>query len=290
MVHMSRPVRPNPGHRRRRAYDDEDVFTPVMPLQHQRLSDAVAEHLALAIRNREFLPGYPLPSQRSLVRRFGVSRTVVREALLLLRQAGLVYTRQGAGTVVVSGGGNPLLSPEMDAAAPTFDARQAPLTAVNEYVSGQEFSIVNGGQELTWMFELRMSLEGETAALAAARAQEADKQRLLHDLHRLAGHGAGAQSALAADFDFHQTIARTTGNRYLVNTLTKVLHVLAQPLHLSRLRSSAHPGWEEAIWREHAAIYKHIIEHDADGARHAMREHLNKAHARLIGVDLTGPD
>lgn len=280
----------NSQRRRKRAAHNDIEFVPVMPIENQRLSEAVAEHLALAIRRGEYSPGYPLPSERSLVRSFGVSRTVVREALILLQQAGIVHTRQGSGTVVISGGGNPLLEPEMDAAAPTFDGRRAPINAVNEHVIRQEFAIANGGPELTWMFELRISLEGETAAFAALRADKEDKKRLLEGLHRLRSDGSGARSALAADFDFHLAIARSTGNRYFVNTLTKVLHVLARPLHLSRLRSSATAGSTDEIWREHAAIYRGILEHDPDGARQAMRKHLNAAHARLVGVDVTGPE
>lgn len=290
-MHTSRSITRSPGRRRRSSeHDVPDVFTPVIPLENQRLSEAIAEYLALAVRNGEFPPGYPLPSERSLVKRFGVSRTVLREALILLQQAGIVYTRQGSGTVVISGGGDPLLTPEMDPAAPTFDAQRAPMATVNRHVMREEFAIAHGGEELTWMFELRMSLEGEAAALGASRANKNDKQQLLKALHGLSDDGSGARSALAADFDFHLAIARMTGNRYFVNTLTKVLHVLAQPLHLSRVRSSAEAGTAHAIWREHAAIYRHIIEHDPSAAREAMRKHLNAAHARVVGVDLLDSD
>lgn len=270
--------------------DIPDVLTPVVPLKNQRLSEAIAEHLALSIRNGEFLPGHPLPSERALMKRFDCSRTAIREALILLQQAGIVYTRHGAGTVVVSGGGNPLLPPEMDPAAPTFDSRRSPTRAVNAHMLSQQFAIVDGGQELTWMFELRMSIEGEAAALAAARANAEDKQRLLEGLHRLRNDGPGARSVLAADFDFHIAIARVTGNQYFVNTLTKVLHVLAQPLHLSRLRTSAEATTSDAIWLEHATIYRCIVEHDPNEARRAMRAHLNSAHARLLGVGLLDSD
>jgi len=265
-------------------------FTPVTAAKNRRLADAVAEHIAFDIRRGDFPPGHRLPPERVLARRFGVSRSVIREALFLLKQAGLVHTRQGAGTYVISAGADPLLSPDLDAEAPAFKGRRRSTGAMDSAVLKERWAISHGSPQLTWLFELRLGLESEIAAFAALRADLVHKQKLLEALHALKNASAEPAKAVAADRDFHLAVARMTGNRYFVNTLTKVLAALEQPMALSRLRSVAEPELERGIWQEHAAVYKHIVEQDPDGARDAMREHLNAAYTRLTGTVLYNSD
>jgi DNA-binding GntR family transcriptional regulator len=93
---MSRPVDPaasvleagGPSMRRRR---------PRPPLAEE-LRDAVARDLILSDL---VPPGSLLPSEKELSARYGVSRPTVREALLMLQQAGLVATRHGVGSFVL---------------------------------------------------------------------------------------------------------------------------------------------------------------------------------------------
>jgi GntR family transcriptional repressor for pyruvate dehydrogenase complex len=67
------------------------------------LSDQVTAALKAYIANGEALPGSRLPTEPVLAERFGVSRTVIREAISRLKSAGLVEVRQGSGTVVSEG-------------------------------------------------------------------------------------------------------------------------------------------------------------------------------------------
>jgi GntR family transcriptional repressor for pyruvate dehydrogenase complex len=74
---------------------------PVLPSERHHASDQVFRELASAILNREVSPGSPLPPERELSDRFGVSRIVVREAIHRLKEYELVRVRQGSPTIVL---------------------------------------------------------------------------------------------------------------------------------------------------------------------------------------------
>jgi DNA-binding FadR family transcriptional regulator len=67
-------------------------------------ADAVFDPLVAAILRGEIAPGAALPSERTLVGRFGVSRMVVRQAVHRLEELGLVRTRPGGATIVLDPG------------------------------------------------------------------------------------------------------------------------------------------------------------------------------------------
>ncbi len=69
--------------------------------EREHASDQVFRELATAILNRELSPGTPLPPERELSERFGVSRIVVREAVHRLKEYELVRVRQGSPTLVL---------------------------------------------------------------------------------------------------------------------------------------------------------------------------------------------
>jgi GntR family transcriptional repressor for pyruvate dehydrogenase complex len=64
------------------------------------LTQQVVEHISSLIASGSLVPGEKLPPEFEIVRREGVSRTVVREAMSKLQAAGLVTTRHGVGTFV----------------------------------------------------------------------------------------------------------------------------------------------------------------------------------------------
>src|SRR5687767_4245837 len=71
------------------------------PVERQHASDQVFREIASAILRRELEPGAPLPPERELSERFGVSRIVVREAIHRLKEYELVRVRQGSPTIVL---------------------------------------------------------------------------------------------------------------------------------------------------------------------------------------------
>ena len=115
--------------------------------QPRKLAQTVVDRLAGRIRRGEFKAGDKLPTEYEITRAFGVSRTVVREAMSRLQAAELVETRHGVGTFVREG-------------ADSAPFRIAPV----------ETATLN---ELIAILELRLSIEAEAAALAASRRSQA---------------------------------------------------------------------------------------------------------------------
>lgn len=199
-------------------------------------------------------PGERLATEVMLEHEFGVSRTVVREAVARLRAAGLVESQQGRGTYVL--------------AAPTaqpYGIDQAPQTVA----------------EMIELVELRTAVETEAASLAARRRQESDLVRLRAAFEQLRP-GDSPSASIEADFAFHRAIAVATRNRHfpaLLGSLGPLMIVLP------RGRRGADPGnsgWDpHSAIAEHAAVLDAITAADPITTAAAMRLHLTCSINRL---------
>jgi GntR family transcriptional repressor for pyruvate dehydrogenase complex len=226
------------------------VSTPIRFGPRPKLSARVAEALRSQLLSGDFAPGQKLPTESRLTESFGVSRTVIREALAALAADGLVQARQGAGVFVVN---HP---------ASTFGALAAEMgsrvsTALN-------------------VLEVRLAIEVESAALAALRrnpSQEALIQEAFFEFERLLQAG---QPTGPADFAFHRAIAAATNNPFYVEMLD-ALGKRAIPCDVTspwstELVQSHH--YQAGLQREHLAIVEAISAGDPDRSRAAMRHHL----------------
>lgn len=225
--------------------------------QPRKLAHAVVERLSGRIRRGEFKPGDKLPTESEITRAFGVSRTVVREAMSRLQAAELVETRHGVGTFVRPGAGR----------AP-FRIHQVGTATLNELIA---------------ILELRISLEAEAAALAAERRSKADLATMRRALDAFARQVAQSKDAVQADFRFHLTIARATGNRHFAD-LIRYLGTMLFPR--TRVNSAQLAGEKRATYLnrvngEHEKIYEAIERRAPEAARMAMRAHLENSRERL---------
>jgi GntR family transcriptional repressor for pyruvate dehydrogenase complex len=230
------------------------------PVQARRRARSLALELvdALSVRIREerYPAGTRLPTEAELVTEFGVSRTVVREALSRLQAAGLVQTRHGIGTFVVGLGDS------------------APFR-----VSAAQMSTL---QDVIAVLELRMAIETEAAALAARRRDETHLARMREALDAFADAVDDGRDAIVPDFQFHQEIARATGNSRFVDVMS-ALGAAAIPR--SRLpgtteRSDEQTAYLRHVNAEHRSILEAVALGDAEGARAAMRMHLANSRER----------
>ncbi|HEY9568698.1 MAG TPA: GntR family transcriptional regulator, partial [Thalassobaculum sp.] len=153
--------------------------------------------LAERIRSGELAPAEKLPTEQEMIAAFGVSRTVVREAIAALRAEGLVESRQGAGVFVVG------------------DKRRRP------------FRIESGDAETVGgvlaIMELRRSIEIEAAGLAAER-RTGLQLAAIHQAVEAFDAAIGSGDAVAADFEFHKAICQATGNPYFDSFLEFLGH------------------------------------------------------------------
>jgi GntR family transcriptional regulator, transcriptional repressor for pyruvate dehydrogenase complex len=220
----------------------------------ETLVERVSDTLRQAIFSGEFPPGTKLPSESRLTVAYGVSRTVVREAIAALRADRLVEARQGAGVFVLDVPPWPPIS-----------------------LQGVDPERVSSTIEL---LELRTGLEVEAAGLAALRRSPAQEEAIL-DRH-LAVHQAleAGRPTGAADFALHLAIAEATNNPQFPKFLT-LLGENAIPR--AALRSDA-PEKDSAYLKlldeEHSRIVAAISNGDETAARDAMRTHLRDSQAR----------
>jgi GntR family transcriptional regulator, transcriptional repressor for pyruvate dehydrogenase complex len=220
----------------------EALFEQVV--REPRLSDKVADMMLETILSRRLKVGDRLPSERELGEQFGVSRTVVREAVRALVAKGVIEVRSGSGLRVAA----------VDAAA------------VSESMS---LFLRGGDLDFEKVHEVRRLLEVHLAGLAAERASEDDLRQLAAVHDRMRRESGDVEAAARDDLEFHRTIARATQNELYLLLLDSIGSAL-----IDIRRENLGSGSAPATLDQHELVLERIAAHDADGARAAMSAHL----------------
>jgi GntR family transcriptional repressor for pyruvate dehydrogenase complex len=227
------------------------------PQRTSSLVDGVTAALAAGIREARSAPGERLPPAAALARRFGVSRTVVREALARLHADGLVETRQGSGAFVAGLAGRPL----------RFDA-----------------ATIASPERVLDILELRMGVETEAAALAATRATPEQKVAIGAAVQALADAAGTGADGVEEDLRFHQAIAEATGNPLFPLFVTFLGEHYRASIHAMRLDGAARAALLRRVAREHGVVAEAIRNGDAEEARWAIRRHLRDGRQRILAT------
>ena len=234
-----------------------DAPRPIRTRRRARpLALELVDALSARVRDNRYPAGERLPSEAAIVEEFGVSRTVVREAISKLQAAGLVETRHGIGTFVIGLG----------------DA--APFR-----VSRDQLSTL---QDVIAVLELRMGIETEAAALAARRRSGENLLRMRAALDAFAAAVEDGRDAVGPDFLFHQEIGRATQNQRFVDIMD-ALGTGAIPrarLAGTVAQTDEHRTYLRRVNVEHESILDAITAGDAEAARAAMRTHLANSRER----------
>jgi len=238
---------------------NEPAPSSALPLirRPRNLALTVVDALGDRIRDGRLGPGAKLASESALMAEFGVSRTVIREALSKLQAAALVQTRHGIGTFVTHGG--------TDSAV--FRIRPDQLETLHDVVA---------------MLELRIGVETEAASLAAQRRSDADLVALRQSLIAFTQAVEAGRDAVGPDFQFHLGIMRATGNAHF-STLFQSLGAMAIPrarLDPSATSADERQAYLRRVNAEHGSILDAIENRDSEGARAAMRTHLANSRER----------
>lgn len=220
------------------------------------LAHDVVDALGGRIREGSLNAGEKLPTEAAIMEEFGVSRTVVREAISRLQAAGLVETRHGVGTFVVGLG------------------------------EGSAFRIspdqLGTLQDVIEVLELRIGVETESAALAAVRRTPENLEALRNALKAFFAAVEEGRDAVGPDFQFHLEIARATQNHHFID-LMGTLGGMMIPRARLEPPGPLTPEREAYLRRvnsEHESIVDAITRQDPEAARAAMRTHLANSRER----------
>lgn len=226
-------------------------------------SEEVVSSLREMIHRGELRHGDRLPPERDLAKLLGVSRPTLRAGIRSLAAVGILQSKQGAGNFVV----------EADA-SPELDSHPLRLMASLHGFSNAE------------MFEARLSLEMAISELAAERATGDQLAMMAEELAEMFAALDAPEEYLVHDMRFHQTIAAASGNRIL----TALMNMVATILFDKRIKSVSQAKDLKESAEMHRLIFRAIREHDPEGARNAMRDHLllaQKAQAEETRSDPT---
>jgi DNA-binding FadR family transcriptional regulator len=235
------------------------TFAPEPLGSNRTLADRVAEALMSKISGGELPAGSQLPSEQAMASGFGVSRTVIREAVSRLKSEGLIDSRQGRGAFV--------RTDHLDVPFRIGIDTEKPL------------------ESLLHILELRLGLDSEIAYLAAERRnreQMAAIRRALADIDRASKLG---QDAVSEDLKFHFSIAQATGNPLFPELIQFLGRFLYSATLVTRANENRLKDLAEQTRIEHAAISTAIEKRDAEAAATAARMHMMNAASRIKAAD-----
>ena len=232
------------------------------PLRRDHLYEQVADRLQALMFDEPLLPGERIPSERDLAERMGVSRTVIREATRVLNERGLVEIKPGSGTYVkelTSGVASSHIGM-------LLNARQGPERAFED------------------LARVRSALEVEIAALAAENADADDLVAMEVVIEQMSGDISDTEHFIELDVGFHAALVTATKNEVFALMLAPITDLLVE-LRRELYRYDAEASIHGAL-THHRRILDRVAQGDVDGARDAMRNHLDQAanlqHARQI--------
>ena len=219
-------------------------------IRRRRLYEDVASRLEAMIQHGPIGPGDPLPSERDLMRLFGVGRPAIREALFALSKMGLVEVRNGRRPRVTR---------------PTAGL-------VVDSLAGAARHLLAAPDGIRHLQEARHFFEIGLARQAALVATDEDRHRLTQALedNRAALDDLGAFEQ--TDVAFHYVLAVIPRNPIF----TAIHEAMVAWLTEQRTITLVSPGQRFVAFRAHQAIHDAVMARDPDGAEHTMRGHLEQ--------------
>lgn len=226
----------------------------------------VADRIVQRIVDAGLAVGQRLPPERQLAAELNISRSRLREAIQHLASRGVLRSRQGGGTFVADP-----------------HAANGPITGLLDPLS----PLVRGEAGF-WrdVMEVRRSLEGDAAALAARRAGAAEKAHLDAALAEAdASIGADAAMQGRADAALHRAIAEASRNAVMLQTMAGLHAVLEASISESLARLYLLPGSAEALRGQHHDLVAAIRDGRAEDARDEAIRHLDFVEESLRSIE-----
>ena len=229
-------------------------------LHSQKNYMQIARQIRNLIRDGTLKVGERLPPERTLVEQFGASRACVREALSALEMLGLIECRSGQGNYIKADGSNGAIDGEM-------------LKTLLQDHDAYE------------IFEARLEMEPNMAALAAERATAEEVEKLKDYVERLRALGeaiikdgfkdAPIDQYMEVDRMFHMEVGRAAHNNVLFTVFSGV-NLMTKETHWKAMKSKglSNEANVKAYAAEHEAILAAIVEKDSKAAWRESKRHL----------------
>lgn len=224
----------------------------------ETLSSQVSRELIRTIVSGRIAPHDMLPTEEQLCAQFGVSRSVVREAMKNVAGIGLTRTRQGQGTIV--------LPPEHwnNFSVELIQARRD--TGTMHWV-------------LSEVMELRSIIEVRAAGLAAQRANDESLDRMAGLIEAMTGLTDDVPTFIRLDIEFHDELFRATAN-HLIGSLFAILRPVLEIAREIGVAGRLLPAALAAAVDEHEQILRAVRDGDVAAAQQAMTDHLARSQGR----------
>lgn len=236
-----------------------------MMLSDLRSYKKIGNELKEQLENHQYQIGDKLPAERDLANYFNVSRTVIREAIIMLELENLVEVRKGSGVYVIA-----------------LPQRTASNDEFLDKVDVGPFELL----------QARQLLESSMAEFAALQVTRADITKLKDILARERNTLEQGDEDYVADEDFHRTIAEITQNEVILQ-MQKALWDLRtnsqtwKGLHLHIPNQSYRHLWLQ----DHENIITALQKKDPAMAKKAMWQHLENVKQKLFELsDVDDPN
>ncbi len=218
---------------------------PVYRPQYERIAELIVEF----ITEQRLRPGDRLPTEQKFAEQFGVSRTIVRDAIKMLTPSGLVRPRRGSGIFVGEQEQQPAPISRLHLASPAAPER------------------------ISDLFEYRSFQEMQTARLAAQQITVAELRTVEHflSMNREAAKSEDRETFLRSDDEFHRSIAIASHNVFFVETVTSILQLQRWAV---KILTGGAPGSSWLAVEQHTRLFEAIRDGKPDPAAEAARDHV----------------
>lgn len=236
---------------------------PAYRPQYERIAELIVEF----INEQQLRPGDRLPTEQEFAEQFGVSRTIVRDAIKMLTPFGTVRPLRGRGIFVGEQEQPPQIS-RLQLASPAAPER------------------------ISDLFEFRCYQEMQTALLAAEHISVAELRAVEHflSINREAAKSEDRETFLKSDDEFHRSIAIASHNVFFVEAVTSILQLQRWAV---KILTGGAPGSSLLAVEQHARLFEAIRDGKPDQAAQAARVHVESVYTayqqevrrRLMGDD-----
>ena len=230
----------------------------------RNMSQVLADELIRRVDDGQFPVGSRAPTERELMEMFEVGRSTAREAVRILVAAGMLDVRPGRGPVVLR------------------------TSATSTHLDPRALTAQLADQSLTHLYEFRLCVETECAALSASRATAQDVVELGRLLAEFREAVKTNTTTHQLDVEFHLAVARASHN----DVYPAVLEAVNEPLRNARAMTDAVSGAREVAVLGHTEIYEAIRARDVERSRATMTSHILAGLAALEhahGIDVYWP-